>query len=525
MVPAGEGGPESLVGTTIAAKYFVHQLLGRGGMGDVYKATLLGADRVVALKLLSNAARADPTLLRRFEREAAAASRLRHPNTIELVDFGTAEDGLPYLATEFVPGRTLAQVIVAEAPLPAARTVHLLAQVLAALADAHARGVIHRDLKPANVMVDPLRDPAGFVKVLDFGIATLADPSSGGDDRLTGRDVVFGTPAYMSPEQIRGEPLDARSDLYSAGVMLFEMLSGVTPFEAPTSMAVAAKHLTDPAPRLADRRPGLELPPALEALLSRALQKDPAHRPGSAEEMRAELVASLAALPEPARAPPPLELPPTEALPRASAASPPSSSASRGERAGVRGGARRRAAAGAAAVAAAIAATLVLTRGGAEGTPAAPPPPASAAPLPSSPPAAAVSIRPVTPPATSPAPPARSAPRPPPPLPPPAARRAAPSARAASPDPRPAPFLLVRGELNSVPTPSADTGEGVLVLVATPWAELEVEGVRLGETPREVRLRAGTYGVRAVHPELGIREERVVVGPGERKLWAARYEP
>jgi serine/threonine-protein kinase len=232
MIPARRGDDqESLVGTTIAGKYFVHQLLGRGGMGNVYKATLLGPDRPIALKLLAKASRSDPTLARRFEREATAASRLHHPNAIEVVDFGESNDGSLYLAMEFVPGRTLAQVISENAPLPAARAVHLLAQVLEALGDAHANGVIHRDLKPANVMIDPLRNAAGFVKVLDFGIATLADADA--EARLTGRDVVYGTPAYMSPEQIRGEPLDARSDLYSAGVMLFEMLSGVLPFEAP----------------------------------------------------------------------------------------------------------------------------------------------------------------------------------------------------------------------------------------------------------------------------------------------------
>src|SRR6266545_3935182 len=180
MVSAGRGDAESLVGTTIAGKYFVHQLLGRGGMGDVYKATLLGPDRPVALKLLSKGS-SDPTLPRRFEREVAAASRLRHPNAIEVVDFGETSDGSPYLAMEFVPGHTLAQVISAEAPLPPARAVHLLAQVLAALADAHANGVIHRDLKPANVMIDPLRDAAGFVKVLDFGIATLGERSQRAD--------------------------------------------------------------------------------------------------------------------------------------------------------------------------------------------------------------------------------------------------------------------------------------------------------------------------------------------------------
>jgi serine/threonine protein kinase len=512
---AVSGDPESIVGTTIAGKYFLHQLLGRGGMGHVYKATLLGPDRPVALKLLVDAWRGDPTLARRFEREALAASRLRHPNSIEVVDFGAADNGALYLAMEFVPGRTLAQVIELEAPLPPARAVHLLAQVLAALADAHANGVVHRDLKPANVMVDPLRDASGFVKVLDFGIATLADLDR--DARLTGGDTVYGTPAYMSPEQIRGEALDGRTDLYSAGVMLFEMLSGVLPFDAPSPMAIAAKHLTDAAPRLSARRAGLAASPALEALLARALEKDPALRPASAEAMRADLEASLAALPEPARTPPRLELPRTEGF----------------SRAGVpdlrRPSLRRRAAVmSAAAAAVAIAAWLLLAGGSdeqASGTPSS----ASAAAhlaISSSPAVQTAAAAAQSPTLVQAAPSAgqqRAASRP----------RVVPTAAErqrgaqARPDSRPKRVNIgsVRGELNAIPTPPAGSEDGVLVLVATPWANVEVDGVALGETPREVRLPAGNYGVRAMHPDLGIREGRVVVAPGERKLWAARYDP
>ncbi len=508
MVSAGRGDAESLVGTTIAGKYFVHQLLGRGGMGDVYKATLLGPDRPVALKLLSKGS-SDPTLPRRFEREVAAASRLRHPNAIEVVDFGETSDGSPYLAMEFVPGHTLAQVISAEAPLPPARAVHLLAQVLAALADAHANGVIHRDLKPANVMIDPLRDAAGFVKVLDFGIATLGESSQRGEAPLTGRDMVYGTPAYMSPEQIRGEPLDARSDLYSAAVMLFEMLSGVPPFDAPTPMAIAAKHLIDPAPRLSERRPGVAVPPALEALLARTLEKRPALRPASAEAMRADLVASLGALPERPRG---RELPRTEGFPRAAAPERPRRSF---------GGRAALALVGAAGVVA-VALLVVTRREGTRGD-AAPATAAAQAGAPASLAQPATMERPLAlAPAAAPILASEGEPRAASPA---RGSRRAVAERRPEAHPRPVRIQLVRGELNSVPTPPAATGDGVLVLVATPWAELELEGIPLGETPREVRLRAGTYAVRAVHPELGKREDRVVVAAGERKLWAARYEP
>ena len=321
MVPS-DADAQALVGTTIAGKFFVHELLGRGGMGDVYKATLLGPDRPIALKLVGAArVRADPSLARRFEREEEAVSRLRHPHAVEVVDFGTAADGGLYLAMEFVPGRTLAQVLADEAPLSPARAVHLTGQVLAALGAAHAAGIVHRDLKPANVMIDPLRDPAGFVKVVDFGIATLAaDPAA--SERVTSSDVVFGTPAYMSPEQIRGEPLDARSDLYSAGVMLFEMLAGALPFEAATPMALAAKHLSERAPRLSERRPRLAVPRALEDAVARALEKNPARRPASAQELGAELDAAVATGVPRATLPAAPTLPPTVPL-RAMAAPPP----------------------------------------------------------------------------------------------------------------------------------------------------------------------------------------------------------
>ncbi len=501
MVPAGDDA-QSLVGTTIAGKYFVQELLGRGGMGDVYKATLLGPDRPIALKLLAaRGFRADPALGRRFEREAAASSRLRHPNTIEVVDFGAAEDGSLYLAMEFVPGRTLAQVIADEAPLSAASAAHLLAQVLAALSDAHARGIIHRDLKPANVMVDPLRDPAGFVKVVDFGIATLADGAAEADERLTGQGMVYGTPAYMSPEQIRGEPLDPRSDLYSAGVMLFEMLSGVLPFEAPTPMAVAARHLADRAPRLSERRPDVRVLPAVEALVARALEKDPARRPPSAGAMREELAAAIATASGRPRTPPARELPPTAPLSQLPAGSGPL--ARRRRRVGVAGVTGL-------GVAAAIGLALLFAGRGAGGAP------TRAAGDPGAPTATAIRIPTAIP---TPTPTA---------IPTPAATAAARLESRPPPPPRrtaPPVIRLERGELGSIPTPPAATGDGVLVLVATPWADVAVGGVGLGETPREVRVPAGRYTVRAVHPELGVREDRVVVGAGERKLWAARFEP
>ncbi|OFX20896.1 MAG: hypothetical protein A2V77_24625 [Anaeromyxobacter sp. RBG_16_69_14] len=503
----------------MAGKYFVHQLLGRGGMADVYKATQLGGDRVVALKILRASTLPDEGALR-FQREIAAASRLRHRNSIEVLDFGTAEDGTIYLAMEFVPGRTLAHAIANEAPLAGQRAVHIAAQILEALGEAHALGIVHRDLKPANVMLDPLRDGTDFVKVVDFGIAMLRDQGSA-EPRLTQQGMVYGTPAYMSPEQIRGEPLDARSDLYSVGVVLFELLTGALPFEAPSPIAVAARHLTDRAPRMAQVRPDRPIAHAIEALVARALEKDRALRPASAAAMRAAMMDTLT---ESERAPPRRELPATVLFRSSTVVAPARLETAAPSREPVPDRRRRALAVALALTAAALAAALptalrharARTQAHEEAptpatiaTPLAPATPASA----TDPPVATVAVP--HPPAAlveRPAPAAASAPRPSRGRPPP--RREATLA-----------IRFVRGELNSVSTPPAATGDGVLVLQATPWAEMTLDGKSLGETPREVRLQAGTYVVRAVHPEFGTREERVSVHAGERKMWMGSFAP
>ncbi len=522
----GNAGLAPLVGATVAGKYFVHQFLGRGGMAEVYKATELGRDRVVALKILRSSALPDESA-RRFQREIAAASRLRHRNSIEVLAFGTAEDGAVYLAMEFVPGRTLARVIADEAPLAGRRVVHVAAQILDALGEAHALGIVHRDLKPANVMLDPLRDGGDFVKLVDFGIAMLRDQGRA-EVRLTQQGTVYGTPAYMSPEQIRGEPPDARSDLYSVGVMLFEMLTGVLPFEAPSPMAVAMRHLTDPAPRVSQVRPDRPIAPALEALVARALEKDCALRPASAAEMREALVATLTALPESERAPPRSELPATAPFPSSAVVAPArvEAGAPGSEPAPDR---RRRAWALAAAL------TLVTVTALAAALPIAlrHPKARSQAPrvAPSPEPASAAPAAPAMPPVPTVVPVATTAAERAPPA---SERRPARAAIAVTPAsggravPRREAALairLVRGELNSISTPPAATGDGVLVLEATPWAEVTLDGRPLGETPREVRLQAGTHVVRAVHPEFGVREERVSVRPGERKMWTGSLAP
>jgi serine/threonine-protein kinase len=307
--PAPQGGGEPgdpYVGQTVAQKYFVHQLLGSGGMGQVYKATHLTLDRPVVLKMLNRALSADPSIVQRFHREARAASRLNHPNSINVIDFGQAEDGTLFIAMEYLAGRSLAKVIVEDFPLDPARVVKIGSQILAALTEAHAVGILHRDLKPENVMVESRRDDSDFVKVLDFGIAQLTEGSGGGGSRprLTQAGMVCGTPGYMSPEQARGEELDARSDLYSVGIILYEMLTGRLPFDGETPQALVAKVMMDRPIPPGLRRPELQIPPDLTELVMSALAPERDERPASAEDFRRELLACALAEPRPARATP-----------------------------------------------------------------------------------------------------------------------------------------------------------------------------------------------------------------------------
>ena len=291
LAPQGRAeAADPLIGQTIKGTYLVQQRIGSGGMGQVYKAVQINLDRPVALKLLRPSFLSDQTIVQRFHREARAASRLHHPNVISVTDFGQTEDGTLFMAMEYLPGRNLLKLMAEEFPLGERRVVQLAGQILSALAEAHGAGIVHRDLKPENVMVESRRGEPDFVKVLDFGIAKIQEPD-GGEGRLTQTGLIFGTPDYMSPEQATLVPLDARSDLYSVGVMLYEMLAGRHPFQAATPPAMAQAHVVQPPPPMSERSPpGHRVSPALEALVMRALAKNPEDRFQSAEEMRRELL-------------------------------------------------------------------------------------------------------------------------------------------------------------------------------------------------------------------------------------------
>jgi serine/threonine-protein kinase len=289
---------ETLIGRTIAGKFAIEAFLGGGAMGSVFRARQMALEKTVAIKVMHRDLSRDPMFAMRFLREAKAASRIDHANSMRVLDFGEEPDGLLYMAMEYLDGRDLFSVIQQEWPLPNPRVVDVLMQTLAALAVAHDMGVVHRDLKPENIMVlqgkDDEGQPRDIVKVCDFGIAKLiekrtdlAQSAASEGPKLTTHGLVVGTPEYMSPEQGRGETLDARSDLYSVGVMLFQLLTGRVPFDAETALGIVLKHVTDEPPRPSDLNPATE--PRLESICLKALRKKRDERYQTAREMRTDL--------------------------------------------------------------------------------------------------------------------------------------------------------------------------------------------------------------------------------------------
>jgi serine/threonine-protein kinase len=256
-------------------------------MGTVYKVEHVRMGKVLALKVLRPEIAIDKKIKQRFHQEARLVSKLSHPNTIQVFDFGELEDGSLYIAMEYLSGRDLAWTLRSHGALPERRAISIGSQVLASLAEAHENNIIHRDIKPANIML--LKGKAGEdrVKVLDFGIAKLTEDEQ--RKHITGVADFLGTPAYMSPEQAKGEVLDARSDLYSVGAMLFELLTGRGPFVGPTALSIITKHMTEPAPRFSEVAPEKSLSLGLEQVVRKSLAKDRKERFANAEQMREAL--------------------------------------------------------------------------------------------------------------------------------------------------------------------------------------------------------------------------------------------
>jgi serine/threonine-protein kinase len=285
-----------LIGRTLAEKYVIESLIGCGGMGAVYRARQVALDKWVAVKVLHREMEGEPKYLARFEREALSSSRLDHPNSLRVLDFGS-DAGLSYLVMEYVEAEDLLAVMNREWPLSDERVVNILSQVLAALAVAHDMGIVHRDLKPENILVLAGADddglPVDVVKVCDFGIAKMANvtrKSGAFEPSLTVDGLAIGTPDYMSPEQARGEPVDGRSDLYSVGVVLYHLLAGRTPFTGDSPLGVALQHVAD-EPRPPSRFRDVD--PNLEAICLHALEKRPDDRFQTAREMRRALRSAL----------------------------------------------------------------------------------------------------------------------------------------------------------------------------------------------------------------------------------------
>jgi eukaryotic-like serine/threonine-protein kinase len=272
-------------GILIRGKYRILSKLGKGGMGAVYKAHHVLFDELRALKVMNGDLLRDEVFVRRFKHEAVMARRLNHPNAVRVDDIDEAEDGRPFIVMEYIQGVSLKKVIQEEGRLTPARAWRIAAQVAGALDAAHRIGMVHRDVKPANILL--IHTPEGEqAKVLDFGIAKLkeARAAEGAGLTLTGTGMVVGTPQYMSPEQAqgkRGDQLDGRSDLYSLGVVMYQMLTGELPFKSDTTMGLLMAHINSPPRPMLEIRPDLDVPAGLARLVMQCLEKKPEMRPVS----------------------------------------------------------------------------------------------------------------------------------------------------------------------------------------------------------------------------------------------------
>ena len=280
---------DSTVISIPADEFKVEDELGVGGMGEVFKAWAVRFDCWVALKLLRGGAVEDERARRRFHLEMQIIGQLQHPHTVRLITFGEFDTRSPYMAMEYIEGESL-EILIARGPIQWERAIRIVDKVCQCLEEAHALGIVHRDIKPGNVMFERRLDGvADYVKVLDFGLAKVECETSD----LTSSGMVVGTPSYLAPEQARGESANHYVDIYSLGVMFFEMLTGERPFRAPNVPVLIFKHVYEPPPRIAERYPHIELPVALENLVQRMLAKDACERPASMTEVRHELAFAL----------------------------------------------------------------------------------------------------------------------------------------------------------------------------------------------------------------------------------------
>ena len=282
-----------LPGQIVAHRYKIRRRIGQGGMGAVYAAEHVEFGRSVALKVLAPELSQQQDMLTRFRGEARAASQIGHPGIIDVFDFGTTDDGCVFFAMELLEGEDVAQVLAREQRIGVARAARIIAETAAAVGAAHGKGIVHRDLKPENIYLVK-RSGKESVKVLDFGVAKATDPFMGPEQGVTGRGTVVGTPEYMSPEQASGNPVDARSDVYSLGCILYEMFVGKPPFVGKNFVTVLMKHIGQPPIPPREQQPPADIPPALEKVIMKALAKEPAQRYASMDELARSVVQASA---------------------------------------------------------------------------------------------------------------------------------------------------------------------------------------------------------------------------------------
>jgi serine/threonine protein kinase len=283
---------DPLIDRVVADRYRIVELIGRGGMGVVYRVEHTRIGKQMAMKLLHGELARDKEVIRRFRREAEAVSKLDHANTVQVFDFGRSE-GMTYLIMELLSGKDLGTIL-ADGPMPFARMARIALQVCGSVQQAHERGIVHRDLKPENIRILADRSDPDFVKVLDFGLAKLRESEEQARASITREGFLVGTPYYMAPEHIRGDQVDARSDVYALGALMYKAVTGIPPFWATSPVAVLTKHLNDPIVPPSVRAPQRDLPKDADRIIVRALQKDPADRYQSMRELREALADYLA---------------------------------------------------------------------------------------------------------------------------------------------------------------------------------------------------------------------------------------
>src|SRR5437588_654138 len=292
---------DPLIGKTLAGKYLVENLIKHGGMGAVYRGKHVLMEKTVAIKVLRPSLAVDNEVVARFSREAKAASRISHPHAVTVTDFGEDEKGVVFLVMEYLDGRTLKEIIKSDGAMAVHRVVEIIRQVAGALDAAHEQGVVHRDLKSENVMLSQTNG-GEWAKVLDFGIAKIQQPEGVRDIDITAANLVIGTPQYMSPEQCsQSSPIDARSDVYSLGVIVYEMLAGRVPFAGDSPTVIMMKQVQDAPPSILEARPGL--PAAIGEVIERSLAKQPSDRFQTAGALSQALAAAAAGAPAEIAAP------------------------------------------------------------------------------------------------------------------------------------------------------------------------------------------------------------------------------